>query len=201
VSGWLTLGWFAFNPTYAARPDNTGLALLRYGVHTELSVWTDHLSVGLYGTMFTDRRATNPVAPSELDFTAEITVAFRRSRFISRTSGTCPSIEAVWSGSSSTPCSCTNSISYTTTPVHSRTVDKSCRRDAITEHRLSLDSAPPSRSVGISRVFERVFGGLRARDSGAIPAREVPESAPEFASICRRTSGGSAKSRLRARDL
>jgi hypothetical protein len=72
VSGWLTLGWFAFNPTYAARPDNTGLALLRYGVHTELSVWKDHLSVGLDGTMFTDRRGTNPVAPSELDFTAEI---------------------------------------------------------------------------------------------------------------------------------
>lgn len=72
VSGWFTLGVFAVNPTYAARPDNSGLALFRYAAHPELSVWHDHLSLGLDGTFFTDRSAKNPVTPSELDFTVEI---------------------------------------------------------------------------------------------------------------------------------
>lgn len=72
ISGYATLGWFAFNPTYAARPDNTGLALFRYVGHTELSVWHDHWSVGLDGTFFTDRRRENPVGPSELDLTYEV---------------------------------------------------------------------------------------------------------------------------------
>ena len=70
IAGYATLGWFAFNPTYAARPDNTGLALLRYVAHTELSVWHDHWSVGLDGTFFTDRHES-PVAPTELDLTYE----------------------------------------------------------------------------------------------------------------------------------
>src|SRR5262249_39588208 len=69
ISGWLTLGWFAFNPTYAARPDNTGLALLRYAAHSELSVWHDHVSLGFDATMFTDR---GHASPSELDATYEI---------------------------------------------------------------------------------------------------------------------------------
>lgn len=72
VSGWATLGWFAVNPSYAARPDNSGLALLRYAAHAELSVWKDHVSLGLDGTMFTDRGRKNPVAPTELDATYEI---------------------------------------------------------------------------------------------------------------------------------
>jgi hypothetical protein len=72
ISGYFTLGWFGVNPTYAARPDNTGLALFRYVGHTELSIWHDHMSVGLDGTFFTDRRSDNPVRPSELDLTYEI---------------------------------------------------------------------------------------------------------------------------------
>jgi hypothetical protein len=72
LSGWATLGWFAVNPSYAARPDNSGLALLRYAAHSELSVWKDHLSLGLDGTMFTDRDAKNVLRPSELDATYEI---------------------------------------------------------------------------------------------------------------------------------
>jgi hypothetical protein len=72
VSGWLTLGWFMFNPTYAARPDNTGNALFRYGVHTELSIIRDHVSFGIDATMFTDRRNANPLAPTELDLTPEL---------------------------------------------------------------------------------------------------------------------------------
>ena len=76
ISGWLTLGWFAYNPssngTYFARPDNSGRALLRYAAHIELSVWGDRVSFGLDGTMFTDSRASNVVNPSELDFTPEL---------------------------------------------------------------------------------------------------------------------------------
>ncbi len=72
ISGWVALGWFVWNPTYAARPDNTGVALFRYVAHAELSIWHDHLSFGLEGTMFSDRRADNPVVPSELDLTLEL---------------------------------------------------------------------------------------------------------------------------------
>ncbi|MBK6697194.1 MAG: hypothetical protein IPG50_34145 [Myxococcales bacterium] len=72
ISGYVTLGWFGVNPTYAARPDNTGLALFRYVAHTELSVWHDYLSIGVDGTFFSDRRGGNVVAPSELDLTYEV---------------------------------------------------------------------------------------------------------------------------------
>lgn len=71
LSGWVTLGGFLFNPTYAARPDNTGLALFRYALHAELSVFDDLFSLGLDGTMFTDR-TVNLVRPSELDFTVDL---------------------------------------------------------------------------------------------------------------------------------
>ena len=71
VSGFLTLGAFAVNPTYAARPDNSGLALLRYGAHAELSGFHDHVSLGGDATMFTDR-AASAFRPSELDATAEV---------------------------------------------------------------------------------------------------------------------------------
>jgi hypothetical protein len=72
VSGYATLGWFAYNPTYAARPDNSGKALFRYVAHSELSVWHRHLAVGIDGTFFSDRTASNPVGPSELDITPEL---------------------------------------------------------------------------------------------------------------------------------
>jgi hypothetical protein len=72
VSGYLTLGWFAVNPSYAARPDNTGRALLRYAAHTELSVWQRHLALGADGTFFTDRQESSAFRPTELDLTAEL---------------------------------------------------------------------------------------------------------------------------------
>jgi hypothetical protein len=72
VSGDLSLGWFTVNPSYAARPDNTGLALFRYGGHTELGVWHRRVAFGVDATMFTDRDAESPVRPSELDLTAEL---------------------------------------------------------------------------------------------------------------------------------
>lgn len=71
VSGWATLGVFAVNPSYAARPDNTGLALFRYGLHAEVSVLDDLVSLGLDACFFTDRTA-GVVVPSELDFTPEL---------------------------------------------------------------------------------------------------------------------------------
>jgi hypothetical protein len=71
ISGYATLGWFTVNPTYAARPDNTGNALFRYAGHTELSVWKDRISLGFDATFFTDRRSS-AIGPSELDATYEI---------------------------------------------------------------------------------------------------------------------------------
>lgn len=71
VTGWFTLGAFLVNPTYAARPDNTGKALLRYGIHSELSVFDDLISAGLDGTMFTDKE-TSAFGVSELDLTPEV---------------------------------------------------------------------------------------------------------------------------------
>lgn len=79
VSGWATLGWFAYNPTYFARPNNTGRALFRYGLHTEVSTFDDLVSFGVDATMFTDRFASNPLRPSELDLTPEI--IFHRKAF------------------------------------------------------------------------------------------------------------------------
>jgi hypothetical protein len=72
VSGWLTLGWFAYNNGYFARPDNTGLALFRYAVHSEVSFWKHRLAVGLDAIFFTDKTASNVFRPSELDFTPEL---------------------------------------------------------------------------------------------------------------------------------
>lgn len=72
ISGWVALGWFAWNPTYAARPDNTGIALFRYVFHGEVSIWHDHLSFGVEATSFSDRDAANTVVPSELDLTLEL---------------------------------------------------------------------------------------------------------------------------------
>ena len=71
ISGYFGLGWFVLNPSYAARPDNTGSALFRYSGHTELSVWKDRVSLGFDATFFTDRRK-NALGPSELDATYEI---------------------------------------------------------------------------------------------------------------------------------
>ncbi len=72
VSGWATLGWFAYNKTYFARPDNTGLALFRYGLHGELAVFDGRLAFALDATMFSDKEAANKLRPSELDLTPEI---------------------------------------------------------------------------------------------------------------------------------
>jgi hypothetical protein len=76
LSGWATLGWFDYNPSYYARPDNTGKALFRYAAHAQLSMLDRHFAIAADTTFFTDRYAKNPVRPSELDFTPEIIVHF-----------------------------------------------------------------------------------------------------------------------------
>jgi hypothetical protein len=67
VSGSLFLGVMPVNPTYAARPDNSGLALLRAGGHADVNVIGARLFAPIDLNMFTDRCAPNPVRPSELD--------------------------------------------------------------------------------------------------------------------------------------
>jgi len=71
LSGWLTLGWFAVNEGFFARPDNTGRALLRYAAHAELAVWEKQIALVVDTTFFTDRR-TSALRPSELDLTAGV---------------------------------------------------------------------------------------------------------------------------------
>jgi hypothetical protein len=61
------------NRAYFARPDNTGLAFLRYACHGELAVWKKRIGLALDATMFTDRRQS-VVRPSELDFTVDLIV-------------------------------------------------------------------------------------------------------------------------------
>lgn len=73
VRGWLTLGGFVLNPTYAARPDNSGRALLRYVAHLETAFWTNRFALAVDGNAFTDR-LTNAVRPSELDVTFDVIV-------------------------------------------------------------------------------------------------------------------------------
>ena len=71
VTGWLAFGWFAWNPSYYARPDNTGHALFRYVAHVSGSTWRRRLGLSLDATFFTDSRA-NAVRPSELDLTVGV---------------------------------------------------------------------------------------------------------------------------------
>jgi hypothetical protein len=78
IRGWLTLGWFAYNRNYFARPNNTGLALFRYAAHAEISMFNDHVALGLDAIFFTDKLASNVFRPTELDFTPEIIVRFAR---------------------------------------------------------------------------------------------------------------------------
>ena len=73
VAGWLTLGWFALNPNYFARPDNTGRALLRYAAHVGVGLGS-HATIFVDGTFFTDR-TQNPVRPSEMDLTVGVALA------------------------------------------------------------------------------------------------------------------------------
>lgn len=69
VSVAATLGWFLLNPTYAARPDNSGLALFRYALRAQFDTWHRRVGVFVDGTVFSDREERVWVAPTELDLT------------------------------------------------------------------------------------------------------------------------------------
>jgi hypothetical protein len=62
-------GVFLFNPSYAARPNNTGIVLFRYGLHLDADLYHRWLSLSYDLNVFTDRTdgAVNPIAPTEHD--------------------------------------------------------------------------------------------------------------------------------------
>jgi hypothetical protein len=68
-AGFFTLAGFAYNPTYAARPDLSGLALLRFVGHAEIDVYRPWLTFSVDLNFFTDRLAHHGAVPSELDTT------------------------------------------------------------------------------------------------------------------------------------
>jgi hypothetical protein len=69
----LTLGWFVWNPSYAARPDNTGKALLRYGANLGVSAFHHRVGAGVDAVCFSDRDRS-ALGVSELDLTPELVV-------------------------------------------------------------------------------------------------------------------------------
>src|SRR3954469_8335132 len=75
VSGAAMLGASLYNPTYAARPDNSGHALFRYALHFDVDLLGRMLSIPLDLNMFTDRerRRAAVFAPSELDLIGGLT--------------------------------------------------------------------------------------------------------------------------------
>ena len=78
--GSASLGVSVYNPTYAARPDNTGLALFRYAAHFDLDLIGRRLSIPLDLNMFTDRTAVGTarkLVPSELDVITGVTSTWR----------------------------------------------------------------------------------------------------------------------------
>jgi len=80
IAGTFTLGWFSVNPSYAARPDNSGLALFRYGQYLEVITLNRHLGLGCTSTLFTDRHASL-FKPSELDVVPEVKVRLGDTEF------------------------------------------------------------------------------------------------------------------------
>ena len=55
VTGALVLGTSIINNSYAARPDNTGLALMRYAGHADIDLLGRALSIPLDVNMFSDK--------------------------------------------------------------------------------------------------------------------------------------------------
>lgn len=69
LSGYVFTGLFLVNPSYAARPNNTGNALLRYGGHVDADLYHRWLTLSYDLNVFTDRSdgARSPIAPTEHD--------------------------------------------------------------------------------------------------------------------------------------
>ena len=75
VSGAAMLGASLYNPMYAARPDNTGLALFRYALHLDVDLLGRMLSIPIDINVLTDRERKKALvfAPSELDLIGGLT--------------------------------------------------------------------------------------------------------------------------------
>ena len=69
LSGSIFFGGFTFNPTYASRPNNTGRALLRAGLHLDADLFRRWLTLSYDLNLFTDASegSVNPFAPTEHD--------------------------------------------------------------------------------------------------------------------------------------
>jgi hypothetical protein len=76
-SFYAALGWLFSTQTYFARPDNTGRALFRYVLHGEMPVYGEWLWIIGDTNFFTDREASNPIRPSELDWIVGVAVRWK----------------------------------------------------------------------------------------------------------------------------
>jgi hypothetical protein len=80
ISGSAGLGAAIYNPSYAARPDNTGLALFRALAHFDIDLIGRRLSIPLDLNLFTDREAKpwpRIFTPSEVDIITGVTSTWR----------------------------------------------------------------------------------------------------------------------------
>jgi hypothetical protein len=82
VSGSLLMGVAIINPSYAARPDNSGLALMRYAGHADIDLIGRKLSIPVDVNLFTDRtrRGAGIFAPTELDLIGGVTTTHAVAR-------------------------------------------------------------------------------------------------------------------------
>ena len=71
-AGYLLTGVFARNPSFAARPDNTGLAGMRYMLHLETDLYQHYLTFYTDQNFFSDR-TTGWIELSEWDGTYALT--------------------------------------------------------------------------------------------------------------------------------
>lgn len=78
LTGSLLLGVALYNPSYAARPDNTGEALMRYAFHGDLDLVGRRLSIPLDLNFFSDRTRKGALvfSPTELDIISGLTTTW-----------------------------------------------------------------------------------------------------------------------------
>src|SRR4051812_32852052 len=78
VGGAVMAGVALYNPSYAARPDNTGHVLMRYAAHADIDLIGRRLSIPLDMNLFTDRDRDGfkKLVPSELDIIAGVTTTW-----------------------------------------------------------------------------------------------------------------------------
>ena len=70
----LALSDFVHNTSFRARPDNTGIVKYRYLGHLEIQPQWSPVALVLDTNFFTDRQASNPIAPSELDWIVALAI-------------------------------------------------------------------------------------------------------------------------------